>query len=197
MWNPPAGAVFKVESHEQSQDIVKATSTGIPEVCANGCLDTIGNSSKSTIQINITPSDRAWLQNCLVGQVKGMYDATFVQQALGSCGFKNSVENFLLNKKLLIWVFLEGIPLEAWNETVFVSIVRWGKIKLSATEYEDERYWIDEGAPVDSRVTSESCRFEDLNVSLDDRAAQFDSNAIGKDNSFKVVGNIFNDIERA
>ncbi|KAK8610066.1 hypothetical protein V6N13_026610 [Hibiscus sabdariffa] len=160
MWNPPAGAVFKVESHEQSQDIVKATSTGIPEVCANGCLDTIGNSSKSTIQINITPSDRAWLQNCLVGQVK-------------------------------------GIPLEAWNETVFVSIVRWGKIKLSATEYEDERYWIDEGAPVDSRVTSESCRFEDLNVSLDDRAAQFDSNAIGKDNSFKVVGNIFNDIERA
>ncbi|KAK8533846.1 hypothetical protein V6N13_028464 [Hibiscus sabdariffa] len=103
-----------------------------------------------------------------VGQVKGMYDANFVEQALKSEGFKvkvspwsgffviihfveqeqiqifwdlkasllkswfvniDTVEHFSSEKKLKVWVTLENLPLVAWNDEIFKSIVsRWGTV---------------------------------------------------------------------
>ncbi|KAK8544854.1 hypothetical protein V6N13_003414 [Hibiscus sabdariffa] len=97
-----------------------------------------------------------------VGQVKGMYDANFVEQALKSEGFKvkvspwsgffviihfveqeqiqifwdlkaslleswfvdiDTVEHFSSENKLKVWVTLENLPLVAWNNELFKSIV--------------------------------------------------------------------------
>ncbi|KAK8681874.1 hypothetical protein V6N13_054273 [Hibiscus sabdariffa] len=39
------------------------------------------------------------------------------------------VENFMIQKKIRVWVSLEGLLLEAWNEAVLVSIGSlWGNV---------------------------------------------------------------------
>ncbi|KAK8709743.1 hypothetical protein V6N13_060751 [Hibiscus sabdariffa] len=41
----------------------------------------------------------------------------------------DTVENFMESKKLLIWLCLEGLPLEAWYEFVLTRIAsRWGRV---------------------------------------------------------------------
>ncbi|KAK9021600.1 hypothetical protein V6N11_011581 [Hibiscus sabdariffa] len=115
---------------------------------------------------SIPKADLVWLEHCLVGQVKGMYDAHVVQQALCSEGFRvkvsvwsgfyviiqfeeeeqiqifwdlkdsmlglwfddiDSVDHFIKNKKLKVWLILGNVPLAAWNESVFVALTnRWG-----------------------------------------------------------------------
>ncbi|KAK9024606.1 hypothetical protein V6N11_004764 [Hibiscus sabdariffa] len=60
-----------------------------------------------------------WLDYCLVGQVKGMYDAFVVQQALRSDGFRV--------KKLKVWAILENLPLAAWNVSILTAMEnKWG-----------------------------------------------------------------------
>ncbi|KAK8627451.1 hypothetical protein V6N13_135062 [Hibiscus sabdariffa] len=61
-------------------------------------------------------------------EVKGMYDADFVQQVLVA----DSYYDFTRLNKLKIWVVLDGFPIEAWHEDVFVSMANsWGSfVKL-------------------------------------------------------------------
>ncbi|KAK8990187.1 hypothetical protein V6N11_008702 [Hibiscus sabdariffa] len=41
----------------------------------------------------------------------------------------DTVENFMIQKKLRVWVSLEGLPLEAWNEAALMSIGSlWGNV---------------------------------------------------------------------
>ncbi|KAK8562412.1 hypothetical protein V6N12_010493 [Hibiscus sabdariffa] len=188
------------------------------------------SSGRETINImaSIPSSDLDWLNQCFVGQVKGMYDADFVQQALRSDGFKvkvsvwsgfyviihcleveqvailwdlkqslleswfeeiDTLANFMSETKLKIWVSIEGIPIHAWHPSVIKSVAsHWGKVikvdedtisrnifdcawvlvgvssvsdislfvdvsingekfnvKVSTSEFEDNRCWIDEG----------------------------------------------------
>ncbi|KAL4379654.1 hypothetical protein GQ457_02G016420 [Hibiscus cannabinus] len=117
---------------------------------------------------SLSGKELAWMDNCLVGQIKGMYDASFVEQVLLSEGFKvkvsiwsgfyviiyffeqeqieifwdlkksllktwfddiDTLEHFSSHKKQKIWVVLENVPLVAWNNSVFSTIVsRWGSV---------------------------------------------------------------------
>ncbi|KAL4313034.1 hypothetical protein GQ457_01G003880 [Hibiscus cannabinus] len=126
------------------------------------------NPNFEPFHFTIPPKDLAWLEYSLVGQVKSMYDANFVQEILRSEGFKvkvsvwsgsyviiqfeeeeqlpifwdlknsmlrdwfddiDTVDHFSDNKKQKVWVNLENVPLEVWNDVVFESIVnRWGSV---------------------------------------------------------------------
>ncbi|KAK8697339.1 hypothetical protein V6N13_113491 [Hibiscus sabdariffa] len=75
---------------------------------------------------SIPVKELAWMDCCLVGQIKGMYDAGFVEQALISDGFKVKFSSL---KKLKVWVTLENVPLVAWSNSVFSSIAsRWERV---------------------------------------------------------------------
>ncbi|KAK9021623.1 hypothetical protein V6N11_011603 [Hibiscus sabdariffa] len=131
----------------------------------------------------IPKADLVWLEHCLVGQVKGMYDAHVVQQALCSEGFRvkvsvwsgfyviiqfeeeeqiqifwdlkdsmlglwfddiDSVDHFIKNKKLKVWLILGNVPLAAWNESVFVALAnRWGSF-ISVEDDTSKRVRLDE-----------------------------------------------------
>ncbi|GMI95276.1 hypothetical protein HRI_003196900 [Hibiscus trionum] len=114
------------------------------------------------LTLELSPASK-WLELCLVGQVKSMYDADCVQQALRADGFKVDIcswsgfyviirfeeveqisifwdlrsslistwfsdidflDNFKKEKKLKVWVCMEGLPLHLWDDQVFQLIGR-------------------------------------------------------------------------
>ncbi|KAK8501182.1 hypothetical protein V6N12_008191 [Hibiscus sabdariffa] len=103
-----------------------------------------------TIKGVVPASD--WIKSSLVGQIKGMYDIDFVQQVLWSDGFKASllndwfddidfIECFMLNKKLKVWISMEGIPLEFWNHSTLSVIagLRGSVIKVDGDTLQMKR----------------------------------------------------------
>ncbi|KAK9003368.1 hypothetical protein V6N11_060932 [Hibiscus sabdariffa] len=63
-----------------------------------------------------------WLNLCLVGQIKGMYNPDLVQQALLSDGVD-------CHKKLKVWVHLHGVPLSVWHDNFFSHVSsKWGVV---------------------------------------------------------------------
>ncbi|KAK9006188.1 hypothetical protein V6N11_035233 [Hibiscus sabdariffa] len=139
------------------------------------------------IKASIPPSDLEWLNQCFVGQVKGMYDTDFVQQALRADRFKVKVSvwssfyviihcleveqvaifwdlkqslleswfeeidtlvNFTSEKKLKIWVSIEVGVSSVSDIPLFDVVTINGEkfnVKVSTSEFEDNRCWIDEG----------------------------------------------------
>ncbi|KAK8709247.1 hypothetical protein V6N13_060272 [Hibiscus sabdariffa] len=127
--------------------------------------------SDNSISIVIKDKDIEWLQNRLIAQILAMYDSDWVQQLLIFEGFKvkvsswfgfyavirfeeeehidifwelkdsvlkpwlsdiDTIEDFMSAKKLKVWVCIEGLPLVAWRN-----------LRISTTEYDDKRCWID------------------------------------------------------
>ncbi|GMJ08075.1 hypothetical protein HRI_004476700 [Hibiscus trionum] len=210
--------------------------------------------SEQVLSLNLELSSAEdWLKVCLVGQIKGMYDACCVQQALRADSFKVEVctwsgfyaiirfekeeqipifwylrdslirtwfsdidylKNFKKENKLKVWVCMEGIPLSIWHDSVFsligsrmgsvvriddetsnkskldvarifivvgclsdippfVTISMFGKeyrIRLSTSEYEDERCWLDDGQ-LNSQFEEEvMCLTNDINHENHDAA---------------------------
>ncbi|KAK8600280.1 hypothetical protein V6N12_050136 [Hibiscus sabdariffa] len=82
------------------------------------------NQSFDPFHFSIPQEDLEWLKQCVVGQVKGMYDAPFVQ--------------ILINASQSVNV----LPMV----NIFVNNVRY-YIKTSLAAYEDQRCWIDGGLP--------------------------------------------------
>ncbi|KAL4364305.1 hypothetical protein GQ457_04G029470 [Hibiscus cannabinus] len=70
-----------------------------------------------SIPLSIPSSVQLWLKDCLVGEIKGMYDVDFVQQALRSL------------KKLKLWAHIERLPLSACQVPIITDIAgKWGEV---------------------------------------------------------------------
>ncbi|KAL4387432.1 hypothetical protein GQ457_09G028790 [Hibiscus cannabinus] len=126
---------------------------------------------------SLSGKELAWMDNCLVGQIKGMYDASFVEQVLLSEGFKVKIEDDTSQKnrfdsaRILTGVrCLSDIPA---GVSIFINGVSYF-IKISTSSYEDERSWIDadqskshlEEQKADESDEEASCRFEDFNTRI-------------------------------
>ncbi|KAK9008239.1 hypothetical protein V6N11_075141 [Hibiscus sabdariffa] len=163
-------ALLKKGGVEKSRSIETASS-GHDLKLSDHHIGVMSNKEVEKFSFDIHPKVYEWLSNCLVCQVKGMYDADFVQQVLVAGGFKvkvcvwsgyfvllyfdeeehmeifrdlkeamleswfvsiDSYYDFTRLNKLKIWVVLDGFPIEAWHEDVFVSMANsWGSfVKL-------------------------------------------------------------------
>ncbi|KAL4340434.1 hypothetical protein GQ457_08G033810 [Hibiscus cannabinus] len=220
---------------------------------SNGTGFDLGNKPGACSTVNdcnlfhftVQQNDMLWINKCIVGQIKGMYDADFIQQILRSDGFKvkvsawsgfysiiqfeeeeqiqifkdlkeemlknwfddlETLENFSLNLKHKIWVSLENVPLVAWNNGIFSALAnKWGKlikidkdtalknrfdcarlligvkqradvphsitlfingqaycVKVSISDYEDERVWISDGCLTNPSVESPGAQWVDI-----------------------------------
>ncbi|KAK8532100.1 hypothetical protein V6N12_053549 [Hibiscus sabdariffa] len=88
---------------------------------------------------SIPVKELAWMDCCLVGQIKGMYDADFVEQALISDGFRVKKNRFDNARILLGLKCMSDVPS---GVCVFINGISY-QIKISVSCYEDERCWID------------------------------------------------------
>ncbi|KAK8673032.1 hypothetical protein V6N13_111388 [Hibiscus sabdariffa] len=52
----------------------------------------------------------------------------------------DTIESFMKSKKLRVWVCIEGMPIEAWNDSTFVSIANlWGNVIRLDTDTTEKR----------------------------------------------------------
>ncbi|KAK8701685.1 hypothetical protein V6N13_020066 [Hibiscus sabdariffa] len=80
----------------------------------------------------------------------------------------DTVDNFMNKKKLRVWVRIEGMPLMAWQESVFNTIgSRWGNvIRIEEETAKKLRCWIDQEqskSPL-GKLTRETTKAADCNV---------------------------------
>ncbi|KAL4318738.1 hypothetical protein GQ457_18G015890 [Hibiscus cannabinus] len=82
----------KVTNERSFKDVLLGITQEVEKVSApskEGCFET-----DITLQIPFSPSEANCLKNSFVGQVKGMYNADFVQEALRSDGFNIKVSTW-------------------------------------------------------------------------------------------------------
>ncbi|KAK8656115.1 hypothetical protein V6N13_108674 [Hibiscus sabdariffa] len=79
------------------------------------------------LQIVVEEGDKAWLNNCLVGQISAMHDTEFIQQMLRSKGFKVKVFHWFgfysiiwFDKEMQIEIFwdMRNTTIEPWLDEV-------------------------------------------------------------------------------
>ncbi|KAK8681905.1 hypothetical protein V6N13_054304 [Hibiscus sabdariffa] len=125
-------------------------------------------------RFNLSAKELAWMDNCLVGQIKGMYDASFVEQIEDDTSQKNRFDS----ARILTGVrCLSDIPA---GVSIFINGVSYF-IKISTSSYEDERSWIDADQPkshleeqkADESDEEASCRFEDFNTRINVETAGY------------------------
>ncbi|KAK8661613.1 hypothetical protein V6N13_091211 [Hibiscus sabdariffa] len=152
----------------------------MPELVANGSElknTDVGNG----ITLNMERGDIAWLEKCIVGQIKGLpleaWNVSTITSIASLWGKVIKVDDDTVTRnrldcaRILLGVNCSSVIPQSFK-VVCNGVKHW--IRTSIKDFEDNKFWINEDASEYNQAQKDSCHFEDCNISVE--AVSVDAN---------------------